>query len=88
MNINENISNYRKIAKNKGFIPTKLLISQTLVALNCQTWFLTDAKTQSFYQHANDLILIFMNINENIRKYRKTQKIKDICLQNYRYLSY
>ena len=54
MNINENISNDRKIAKNV-VIPTKLLISQILVALNCQ-----NAKIQSFYQHANDLILILM----------------------------
>ena len=38
MNINENISNDRKIAK-KGAIPTELLVSQMLVALNCQTWF-------------------------------------------------
>ena len=45
-----------------------------LVALDYQTWFLIDAKTQSFYpvvQHANNLILFFMNINENIRNYRK-----------------
>ena len=47
-----------------------------LVALNCQTWFEIDAKTQSFYQHANDLVLMIMNINENIRKYRKPQKIR------------
>ena len=83
MNINKNISNYRKNAKNKGVIPTKLLISQMLVALNCQTWFEIDDKTQSFYQHANDLILMLMNINENIRKYRKPQKIKEVFLQNY-----
>ena len=83
MNINENISNYRKIAKNKGGTPTKLLMSQMLVALNCKTWFLIDPKTQSFYQHANNLILIFMYINENIRNYRKPQKIKEVCLQNY-----
>ena len=49
-----------------------------LVALNCQTLFLIDAKTQSFYQHANDLILILTKINENVRKYRKLQNIRDI----------
>ena len=82
MNINENISNYRKIAKTKGVLPTKILTSQMLVAFYCQTWFKLMAR-QSFYQHANDLILIFMNVNKNIRKYRKPQRIKEVYLQNY-----
>ena len=69
-----------KSPKLKGVIPSKLHISQTLVAFYCQSWFLVDAKTQSFYQHANDLILIFMNINESIRKYRKLQIIKEVYL--------
>ena len=38
MNITETMSNDRKISK-KRVIPTQLLISQMLVALNCQTWF-------------------------------------------------
>ena len=41
-------------------------------------WYRIDAKTQSVYemfQHANNSIGIFMNINENIRNYRKIAEI-------------
>ena len=52
----------------------KILISQLLVVLNCQTWFEIDAKTQFLnpvVQYTNDLILLFMNIIWNIRNNRK-----------------
>ena len=60
----------------------KLLISQLLVALNCQTWFKIDAKTQFVYpvvQYTNDLILLFMNVIWNIRNNRKNaEKLRGI----------
>ena len=68
-----------KMQKNKGVILIKLLISQLLVSLNCQTWFKIDAKTKFLYtvvQYTNDLILLFMNVIWNIRNNRKMQKNK------------
>ena len=51
----------------------KLLISQLLVALNCQTWLKIDATTQFLYpvvQYTNDLILLFINVIWTIRNNR------------------
>ena len=56
----------------------KLLISQLLVALNCQIWFKIDATTQFLYpvvQYTNDLILLFMNVIWNIRNNRNQSRI-------------
>ena len=66
-----------KMQKNLWIILIKLLISQLLVALNCQTWFKIDATTQFLYpivQYTNDLILLFMNVIWTIRNDRKMQK--------------
>ena len=60
-----------------GGLHTKLIISQVSIALWFKIWYLTVAKTESVYlvvQYANNLIQIFMNINEDIGNYRKMQK--------------
>ena len=77
ISIYENIRDKRKFATKLRGLHTKLLISQLLIALVYRIWYLTVAKTQSVYpvvQYANNLIQIFMNINENIGNYRKMQK--------------
>ena len=60
----------------------KLLISHLLVALNCQTWFKIDTKTQFLYpavQYTNDLILLFMNVIWTIKNNRKNaEKVRGI----------
>ena len=75
-----------KLQKNLGCIPTKLLISQLLVAQSYQTWLWIDAKTHSFYplvHRESNLILIFMIIKENIRNHRKiAEKIKGVYLHS------
>ena len=82
MNINENIGDYRKNAEKLRGYTYKITRSQLLVALNCQTWFKIDAKTQFLYpvvQYTNDLILLFMNVIWNIRNDRKNaEKLKGI----------
>ena len=60
-----------------GGVPTKSIISQLLLSLDCYTWYQIKAKAMAFYQmvrHANYLICIFMNINENVGKYGKIVK--------------
>ena len=55
----------------------KLLISQLLVSINCQTWFEIDATTQFLYpvvQYTKDQILLFMNVIWTIRTIEKMQK--------------
>ena len=58
--------NFNKIIRNEGIIVekikrdafTKLLISQILSVLECQTWFLINAKNHHVYQmiqYANNL---------------------------------
>ena len=70
--------NFNKIIRNKGNIIekikkdalTKLLISQLLSVIECQTWFLVNAKTHHVYkmiQNANS----FKNIDETIRNSKK-----------------
>ena len=52
---------------------TKLLISQLLSVLECQTCFLINAKTHHVYQmiqYANNLIYSFKNIDEIMRNSR------------------
>ena len=45
MIIKENIRNHRKITEKLRGIPTKLLISQLLIATEYQTWLRNNAKT-------------------------------------------
>ena len=74
MNIDETMSILRKILKNEGDIPTKLLISQQLIALTKQTRCQLIAMIQPFVSmviFASCRINIFMNININIRIKRK-----------------
>ena len=60
----------------------KLLISQLLIALNCQTWFKIDATTQLLYpvvQYTNIRILLSMNVVWTIRNNRKNaEKLRGI----------
>ena len=59
ISIYENIRNKRKLANKLRGLPPKLLISQLLIALEYQTWYLIVAKAQSVYQmvqYANNLI--------------------------------
>ena len=74
--------NFKKIIRNVGKIVekikrdsfSKLLISQLLSVLECQTWFLINAKTHHVYQiiqYANNLIYSFKNIDETMRNSRK-----------------
>ena len=80
----------KKCRKIKGVILIKLLVFQLLVALNCQTWFKIDAKTQCLYpvvQYTNDLILLFVNVFWNIRNNRKYAEKLKVYKQNYLYLS-
>ena len=56
--------------KNQRGVLTKLLISQLLSALEYLTWFKSNAETQHVYQmiqYTNNLILFFINIDENMR---------------------
>ena len=58
-------------------VPRKFLIFQLVIALENQTWYQTDAKIQTFnllIRYANYLIIIFMNINENIKNERNPGK--------------
>ena len=74
MNINENMRNERKIGEKSRGVHRKCLIFQLVIALESQTWYQTDAKIPIFYlliRYANHLIIIFMNINENIRNDKK-----------------
>ena len=91
MNINENMRNKRKNGEKKVGIDLKFLIFQFVIALENQTWHQTDAKIQTFYllmRYANYLVIIFMNINENIRNERKSWKtLIRVYLQNYSYLN-
>ena len=77
MNINENMRNERKIREKSRGVPRKFLIFQLVIASESQTWYQTEAKIPTFYlliRYANYLIVIFMNINENIRNERKSWK--------------
>ena len=74
MNFNNSIRNEGKIVEKSRDAFTKLLISQLLSVLECQTWFLINAKTHHVYemiQYANELIYIFRNIDETMRNSRK-----------------
>ena len=74
MNIDETMSILRIIFENEGDIPTKLLISQQLMALTKQTRCQLIAMIQSFISmviFASCRIYIFMKININIRIKRK-----------------
>ena len=54
-----------------GGVPTKLLISQLLLILDCLTSYHIKAKTYTFslcVAYANYLFCIFINIYENIKK--------------------
>ena len=92
MNINENMRNERKIREKSRGVPRKFLIFQLVIALESRTWYQTEAKIPTFnllIKYANYLIVIFMNINENIRNQRKSWKtLMRVYLQNYSYLSY
>ena len=75
MNIMKTLEIIEQMQKNEWVILIKILISQLLVALNCQTWFKIDATTQFLYpvvQYTTDLI--FMNVIWTIRNNRKMQK--------------
>ena len=91
MNIGENMRNERKIREKSRDIPRKFLIFQLVIAFESQTWYQTVAKIPTFYlliRYANYLIVIFMNINKNIRNERKSWKtLMRMYLQNYSYLS-
>ena len=91
MNINENMRNERKIREKSRGVPRKFLIFQLVIALESQTWYQTEAKIPTFnllIKYANYLIVIFMNINENIRNERKSWKtLMRMYLQNYSYLN-
>ena len=80
MNINEKLD---KIAE-QLCIPTKLLISQLLIALEYQMWHQMYAETQSFYsvvRYANNCTSILIYNNENIRNNRKVaEKFKEDIL--------
>ena len=74
MNIDETMSILRLIFENEGDIPTKLLISQQLMALTWQTRCQLIAMIQPFISmviFASCRIYIFMKININIRIKRK-----------------
>ena len=74
MNIDETMSILRIILENEGDIPTKLLISQQLVALTQQRRCQLIAMIQPFISmviFASCRIYIFMKININIRMKRK-----------------
>ena len=74
MNIDETMSILRIIFENEGDIPTKLLISQQLMALTWQTRCQLIAMIQPFISmviFASCRIYIFMKININIRIKRK-----------------
>ena len=90
MNINENMRNERKIQEKSRGVPRRILIFQLVIALESQTWYQTEAKIPTFYlmiRYANYLVVIFMNINENIRNERKSWKtLMRVHLQNYSYL--
>ena len=76
--------------KSRG-VPRNLLIFQLVIALESQTWYQTEAKIPYFYlliRYANYLIVIFVNINEDIRNERKSWKtLMRVYLQNYSYLN-
>ena len=77
MNIDETMSILRIIFENEGDIPTKLLISQQLIALTKQTRCQLIAMIQPFISmviFASCRIYIFMKININIRIKRKIAK--------------
>ena len=60
-----------KSRRNQRGYTYKLLISQLLVILEYQIGYQNNAKTKYFYlmgRYENNLICIFMNFNENIRK--------------------
>ena len=74
MNIDETMSILRKILEKEGDIPTKLLISQQLIALTLQTRYQLIVMTQPFISmviFASCRIYIFIKININIRIKRK-----------------
>ena len=74
MNIDETMSILRIILENEGDIPTKLLISQQLIALTQQTRCKLIAMIQPFISmvlFASCGIYIFIKININIRIKRK-----------------
>ena len=56
-------------------MPRKVLYFQLPIAIEYQTCYQINAKVDSIYimiRCANYLIIIFMNINENIRNERKS----------------
>ena len=74
MNIDETMSILRIIFENEEDIPTKLLISQQLIALTMQTRCQLIAMIQPFISmevFASCRLYIFMKININIRIKRK-----------------
>ena len=74
MNIDETMRILRKILENEGDIPTKLLISQQLIALTWETRCQLIAMIQPFISmviFASCRIYIFMKNNINIRIKRK-----------------
>ena len=90
ININENMRSKRKIGEEVGVY---LKISHISVG-NClrePKLVPNKVRYQPFYlliRYANCLIIIFMNINENIRNERKSWKIlMRVYLQNYSYLN-
>ena len=57
-------------------MPRKFLNFQLPIAIKYQTWYQINAKVEPIYimiRYANYLIIIFMNINENIRNERKSK---------------
>ena len=77
MNIDEILSILRKILENEGDIPTKLLISQQLIALTWQTRCHLIAMIQpliSMVIFASCHVYIFIKININIRIKKKSPK--------------
>ena len=81
----------RKIAEELKGEPTKL--RNTLIsAAKCHRATLLPTNTKKMQlkliiPHANDLICMFMNFNENIRWRKLTENI-EVYLQNELYLSY
>ena len=67
------IATHNAILKNGG-VTTKSIISQLLLSLDYKTWYQIKALAYAFYymvSYTNYLIYIFMNINENVKKWGK-----------------
>ena len=65
----------------KGVLPSKSIISKLLLSLDYQTWYQIKAETNTFHymvRHTMNLICIFVNINENVKKRENRKKDQSI----------